>query len=131
MERTIQGRLGSRLTRRRRLLKAPGEYRDDFDDLINEAADAGRITDAELYDLQELDFIVGAKDYRNHPDAYAIEASITVDQDDVSRAAARAEIVARATGGKVTPAVAGVHISPAIAALAEQRGVEFIEIADN
>ncbi len=75
-------------------------------DLVDDALDAGRISPDERSEILRADVVIdgmleGKKAY------LLIEVSSTVTADDIRRACRRAELLQRATGLRVLPAVAG------------------------
>ncbi len=73
---------------------------------LDDAQDAGLITRQERDEILRLDVIVQGR--LDAEEAYlAVEVSEAVDEFDVRRAAKRAELLAKATGQRVIPAVAG------------------------
>ena len=84
--------------RNSRVLKGPNLRTDeDLESLLEQAESSGAITEEEADELLLLDLIVAPS--ADHARVYvAAEISITANQDDVNRAADRAEILWRVTG---------------------------------
>ena len=82
---------------------------------IAQAVLNGRITPDEFAELFETDIIISA-DSNQHA---VIEVSITADQDDITQAKTRADILTAITNGTVTPVVVTSRLNPAQAAQAE------------
>jgi len=107
-----------------------------LDDLpgLADAYDAGRITAEQWKTLSRMDaLITGApRKERTRQVVVALEASITVDEHDVQRAAAGAKIL-RDAGLDAIGAVAGESIREALRVVAEQAGVAVLiggDVAD-
>jgi outer membrane murein-binding lipoprotein Lpp len=92
-------------------------------DLLDDALDAGAITDAERLDALRSDLVVSGRRRDTGADVYlVIEVSAGIRQDDVQRAIERARILAK-LGRPAYPVVAGQAISGDAAALASDRAV--------
>ena len=100
-------------------------------DLLDQACDAGTITPEEAHQAESVDLvIIGYND--DGSVCYAvIEASINVDQSDVTRAQSRSQIIARASGNDARPAVAGDTIPDAVQQYAAAQGVATIVIPED
>ena len=111
--------------RRIRVLKAVGfPTNEGLSDLIADAEDQGALTEEEVNDLLAADLIAVVRSRDNGHDVYvAAEVSITVGDQDIERAAERAEYLAKVTGQATEPAVVGESIGPEQEALARQRQV--------
>ena len=105
------------------LRKARTVSLDDLPGLLD-AYDDGRITPAQWKALGRLDALITGVPHaeRTRQVVVALEASITVDEHDVQRAAAGARIL-RDAGLDAIGAVAGESIREALRLLAEQAGV--------
>ena len=91
----------------------------EFDRALSRATESGAISDDDMYDLYEADLIVSDGDNR-----YVVfEVSITVDNDDIERAARRAEVISSVSGSESLAAVATANIPEPQQALAEQMNV--------
>ena len=109
----VRGILGQPAdVRNSRVLKGPHLRTDpDFDRQVESAEASGVITEDESDELLLLDLIVSGTQTRTRERVDAgIEVSITVNDDDVNRAADRAEILRKVTGGTVMAAVIAVRL---------------------
>ena len=86
---------------------------------IAQAVQNGSITQDRFAELFETDIIISA-DSNQHA---VVEVSITADQDDITRAKTRADILTAITNGTVTPVVITSRLNPAQSAQAEAAGV--------
>ena len=86
---------------------------------IAQAVLNGSITPDGFAELFETDIIISADNNRHA----VIEVSITADQDDLTRAKTRADILTAITNGTVTPVVITSRLNPAQSAQAETAGV--------
>ena len=111
--------------RRIRVLKALGfPTNEGLGELIADAEDRGALTEAEANDLLATDLIAVGRSRENGHDVYvAAEVSITVGDEDIERAAERAEYLGKVTGQATEPAVVGESIEPEQEALARRRQV--------
>lgn len=64
----------------------------------------------------------------DHNRQVMIEASLTIDQNDLNRAAERAAIMAQITQGTAYAAVAAEEIDPALRTIAEEKNVTIFHI---
>ena len=99
--------------------------------IIDAAADSDQITDAEAKDLSRVDLVVSGNDRDGQPSHIVAEISVTVQENDVIRAAQRARILRRATGETAIAAVIGEEIEDDARQSAEREGVTYIVIADD
>ena len=111
--------------RRVRVLKAVSVPIDGhLNDLIADAEDRGAITAGQANELLAVDLIAIGRSRDNGHDAYvAAEASITLGDQDIVRAAERAEYLAKATGQAAIGAVVGERAGSEQVELARQRNV--------
>lgn len=111
--------------RRSRVLKGPNLRTDpDFERQVESAEASGVITEDESDELLLLDLIVSGTQTGARERVYAgIEVSITANDDDVNRAADRAEILRRVTGGPALAAVIAARVEAPQRELAAQREV--------
>ena len=111
--------------RRTTVLKAAMTRADgNLSNMIADAEDRGAITEEQAVELFAVDLIASGRSRDNGHDVYvAAEVSITVADQDIARAAERAEYLARATGQAAVPAVVGENIAPEQEELARQRSV--------
>ena len=90
--------------------------------IIDDAETRGLIQAWETDDLDHADLVLtiadGAGDY------LLAEVSVTIQQDDVNRAEARAGLLAKATGGSVTPFAVGAGEEPGL----DRRNVQVLLI---
>ena len=132
-ERKVADNIGSiagqhLLMRRPTVLRATGIALDPaIYDLVEQAEDAGRITPEQVNDLLRIDLIFTG---RHRPDGaithVAAELSITIGDDDITRASNRADILAQAINLPVLPAVIGSRIDRQRTALAAEKNVTVI-----
>ena len=122
----IRSILGQQLgIRNSRVLKGPNLRTDeDLESLLEQAESSGAITEEEADELLLLDLIVAGTQRADHARVYvAAEISITANQDDVNRAADRAEILWRVTGFPSRPVVIADRISEPCRKLADEKEV--------
>ena len=108
-----------------RVLKGPSLRTDpDFDRQVESAEACGAITADESDELLLLALIVSGTRTGTPERVYAgIEVSITANDDDVNRAADRAEILRKVTGGPVMAAVIAARMEAPQRELAARREV--------
>ena len=108
-----------------RVLKGPNLMTDPgFDRQVESAEASGAITEEESDELLLLDLIVSGTRTGTRERVYAgIEVSITANADDVNRAADRAEILRKVTGGPALAAVIAARVEAPQRELAAQREV--------
>ena len=108
-----------------RVLKGPSLRTDpDFDQQMESAEANGAITEDEGDELLLLDLIVSGTRRGNLERVYAgIEVSITANDDDVNRAADRAQILRKVTGGPVIAVVIADRVEAQQRELAARREV--------
>ena len=111
--------------RNSKVLKGPSVRTDpDFDRQVESTETSGAITEHESDELLLLDVIVSGTRTGTHERVYAgIEVSITANDDDVNRAADRAEILRKVTGGPVMAAVIAARVGAPQRELAARREV--------
>ena len=98
--------------------------------LLEQATDARAISDDQADDLEQADLILLGQTPAGEP-AYAVaEVSVTVDRNDVDRAARRARILQAASGVATQAAVIGTAISDANRRRAADAGVTFIAMTE-
>ena len=96
----------------------------EFGNLIEDAIDTSRITEAEAEELKRLDAIAKGKSKGDGTNLYlAVEVSYVVDMHDLERAERRAALLAKATGESAQAVVAGNTILSEVRQVAEQRGI--------
>ena len=108
-----------------RVLKGPSLRTDpDFDQQVESAEANGAITEDEGDELLLLDLIVSGTRRGNPERVYAgIEVSITANDDDVNRAADRAQILRKVTGGPVMAVIIADRVEAQQRELAARREV--------
>ena len=85
---------------------------EDLADLVDEAFEEGRITEEERLEVLRLDVLVKGKLKESKKEAcLAAEVSLTVDVEDVERAARRAEVLNRLMDCPVLPVVIGERVA--------------------
>ncbi|MBX6423004.1 hypothetical protein [Thermosulfurimonas sp. F29] len=100
---------------------------EDLAELVDEAFEVGRITEEERLEVLRLDVLVRGKLKESKKEAcLAAEVSLTVDVEDVKRAARRAEVLRRIMECPVLPVVIGERITER--ALQESRALEVIAV---
>ncbi len=122
----VRSLLGQQLgIRNSRVLKGPNLRNDeDLDQLLEEAESRGAITEEEADELLLLDLIVAGTQRADHARVYvAAEVSITANQDDVNRAADRADILRRVTGIPTRPVVIADRMAESHQQLADEKEV--------
>ena len=98
-------------------------------DLIADAEDEARIAPDQANELLAADLIAVGRSRADRRVIYvAAEVSISMSDNDVHRAAARAQHLAQATGQPAVPAVVGERIDPAHEALARRRNVTVMRL---
>ena len=90
-----------------------------FDSAVQRAVNTAVISADESDELFETDIIISAQGNRH----VAVEVSLTAADYDIIRAAARAEILGRVTGGEVMPAIVTADLDDRQRALADAQGV--------
>ncbi len=100
-------------------------------DLLDQACDAGTITPEEARQAESVDLVIIGHNDDGSVCYAVIEASINVDQSDVTRAQSRSQIIARASGNDARPAVAGDTIPDAVQQYAAAEGVATIVIPED
>ena len=122
----IRSILGQQLgIRNSRVLKGPNLRTDeDLESLLEQAESSGAITEEEADELLLLDLIVAGTHRADHARVYvAAVMEISANQDDVNRAADRAEILWRVTGFPSRPVVIADRISEPCRKLADEKEV--------
>ena len=91
----------------------------DFDRVLTRAVQSGEISDDDMYDLYEADIIVS-----DDANRYVVfEVSLTVDNDDIERAARRAGVMSSISGSESMAAVATENIPEPQQSVAERMNV--------
>ena len=116
--------------RRIRVLKgsrAPDDMA--FLDLLLDAEDQSIITEQERAEATNVDIVLQAQTHPEQSRIYiVIEISVTIANHDINRAAARADILRKATGEAAIPAVIGAHSDEARHQLALEHDVTLITV---
>ena len=110
------------------IMAATQPTRYGIHDILDEAVEINRISEAEAEDLENLDLAFAGQDPSGNTIQAAIEASITISPEDIRRAIRRAEILERATTVPSRPAVIGENISLEERAEAENLGAAFLHM---
>ena len=105
----IRQRNGRGLRRTRMLSSNTFGVDPAYLDLIADALDAGLIANEEWADLQQADAVMSGQ-HEGSTIYFVGEFSVTVNNHDIERAIARADILARATGCDAWPMVVGDNI---------------------
>ncbi len=104
---------GQRLNvRRTRILKGPGVPRDrQLEELSEQAEEQNKVVADQVFECWRLDLIFTARQ-RTAPDEqyYAAEVSITIGDNDITRAAQRAATLSTLLERPVTPVVIGSRV---------------------
>ena len=99
--------------------------------LLLNAVAQGNISEQERDEVLSTDIIVEGQSRSGNDLLYILlEVSITVAGDDITRAVERADILRRATGEAVFPAVVGAYIDAPRQRLAEERDVILIAVSE-
>ena len=99
--------------------------------LLLNAVAQGNISEQERGEVLHADIIVEGQRRSGQDLLYILlEVSITVAGDDITRAVERADILRRATGEAVFPAVVGAYIDAPRQRLAEERDVILIAVSE-
>ena len=102
-------------------------FATELNDSIDDAEDEGLITAEERKALRAVDLVVRAIDRDSRETIYfAVEVSRTVNNNDVTRAADRAEILGRIVRAQGIGAVVGGAVIPQAVQRAQERGVSVI-----
>ena len=102
-------------------------FATELNDSIDDAEDDGLITADERKALRAVDLVVRAIDRDSRETVYfAVEVSRTINNHDVTRAADRAEILARIVQAQGVGAVVGGSVIPQAVQRAQERGVSVI-----
>ncbi len=113
------------LMRRLRVID-PSVLADDIDDAI----DAGVLTEGDRRSLMALDVVVRGLDRDARQETrLAVEVSSGIGERDIMRAADRARLLEKLTGHTTMAVVAGYSISSAYRQLAEDKGVLVVVVA--
>ena len=100
----------------------------DLTNLLDRANETGAISQEEADDMELADLALRGLEAGGREVHVVAEVSLTVQDQDVQRAARRAAIMARAAGGTVHPAVIGESISSTALEAASREQVIFIQL---
>ncbi len=104
----------------------------ELEELIEQAEDDHIITGQQNTELRLVDLIFTCRRRTDGADMHVVaEVSVTINDNDVIRAAERAAILASVIGQPVTPAVVGTHIDGARTALAAANNVTVMLMPDD
>jgi uncharacterized coiled-coil protein SlyX len=96
-------------------------------DLLDDAVDEGRLTEEERRAILRADVVFTGRTRSDGQDVYlAVEVSVGIGIHDVERAAVRAAYLEK-LGRPALPVVAGERINDEAAAMAQARGVWYVE----
>ena len=99
-------------------------------DLIDDAVDAGTLTEGDQRSLLALDLALrGIHRETREAMRMAVEVSSSIGERDIMRAADRATLLQKLTGEHTLAVVAGYAVSPAYRQLAEDKGVSVSIVA--
>ena len=96
--------------------------------ILNQAMESGAISFDEVEDMERTDIVIRGSDPDGNPVHVVIEASLTVQESDIRRAADRAAILEKAVGGPTRAVVIGESISPTDQELADLEQVQFVQM---
>ena len=118
--------------RRVRVLKGYKVFDDmPFHDLLFDAEERGGISQQERLDAGNADIVLEGRTHPEQSTVYiVVEVSLTAADYDVTRVAAWADTMRRATGEPSIPAVVSAQWDEARQRLAQERGVAAITIAE-
>ena len=102
--------------------------KQDLLDLLDQAVESGAISDYESEDMERTDIVIRGSDPDGNPVHVVIEASLTVQESDIRRAADRAAILAKAVGGPTLAVVIGESIAGTDQELADREQVQYIQM---
>ena len=100
----------------------------DMLSMLDQAITSNRISEDEAEDLENLDLAFSGQDPSGNTIQIAIEASVTINEEDIRRTVRRAETLERATQVPSRPAVIGENISPEVQTQADNLGVTFLHL---
>ena len=124
LERRFRERAPSYFQRLVRRLRVFSQER--LANLLDDAAEEGRITEEEREALLRADLVAEGK-RAGEPVALLAEVSFKVDRYDVERAAERAKMLGKVMGVPVIPAVGGAFVDDRVWPVAQELGVEVIQ----
>ena len=134
VQKNIGGIAGQHLNVRRTgvLLGGLGTMDAELEELIEQAEDDGIITGERNNQLRLVDLIFTCRRRSDGADMHVVaEISVTINDNDIIRAAERAALLASVIGQPVTPAVVGAHIDDTRTALAAANNVTVMLMPDD
>ena len=129
IQRNIGSIAGQYLNLRRvRVQQGPRTDRDPrLEELLEQAEDQQLITKEQYLDLQRLDLVfTGRQQDRTGETTVAAEISITIGNNDIERAARRAQALNQALNQEVIPVVIGAHIDEERRQMAQEQAVSIM-----
>ncbi len=129
IQRNIGSIAGQYLNLRRvRVQQGPRTDRDPrLEELLEQAEDQQLITKEQYLDLQRLDLVfTGRQQDRPGETTVAAEISITIGNNDIERAARRAQALNQALNQEVIPVVIGAHIDEERRQMAQEQAVSIM-----
>ena len=129
IQRNIGSIAGQYLNLRRvRVQQGPRTDRDPrLEELLEQAEDQQLITKEQNLDLQRLDLVfTGRQQDRTGETTVAAEISITIGNNDIERAARRAQALNQALNQEVIPVVIGAHIDEERRQMAQEQAVSIM-----
>ena len=100
-------------------------------DLMDAAEDRGDITEQELQEINETDFVLRGRSRIDQSTVFVVvEASVTAGDSDINRAAGRAAILEKATGEAALAAVVGANADDARQQLAQEWNVTLVVVSE-
>ena len=129
IQRNIGSIAGQYLNLRRvRVQQGPRTDRDPrLEEFLEQAEDQQLITKEQYLDLQRLDLVfTGRQQDRTGETTVAAEISITIGNNDIERAARRAQALNQALNQEVIPVVIGAHIDEERRQMAQEQAVSIM-----
>ena len=96
--------------------------------ILNQAMESGAISFDEVEDMERTDIVIRGSNPDGNPVHVVIEASLTVQESDIRRAADRAAILEKAVGGPTRAVVIGESIAGTDQELADREQVQYIQM---
>ena len=96
--------------------------------ILNQAMESGAISFDEAEDMERTDIVIRGYDPDGNPVHVVIEASLTVQESDIRRAADRTAILEKAVGGPTLAVVIGESIAGTDQELADREQVQYIQM---
>lgn len=125
--RICRGLLGQQLGLTRVTVLYGTESRPDFLESIYQAEEDGILTLGQVSQLLQADLICSGRHRADPARLYLVaEASVTIGDNDVTRARERADILSLVVDAPVQAVIIGAHIDAARTNLAAEKGVQFL-----